>query len=498
MKLSLQIIIDALHDYSPRPHPNYTDGGFSYLKFASAGEINENTLYICYGYGSPQKPYCQHCGCISLGECREGFIPLITLQSPGNINEVFNHLQSLFDLWDDYQTALYKGVVNRSYAEVLEAAYAFLGNPLVFLDNSHKVYAMLPDYDFPFDDEWNHMRKYNFASLDGIKKLTQSSSFKNVIRFVEPTIFENELFSNRPIISNVFVDSAFMGRVLLLDAIKPLESSDIKAVKMLTEALTTLIQKDEEFRHIRGHSSIYVMFHDLMRNRPVDEELINHYLGHLPNWLGDEYRVLAIPLGSNDEQIFGFYSSLLDKLVPSFSVLFDGTLVCILKYYRKNFGQQKKKIQSFVQNNSLTAGLSNEFENIIDLYGYYSQAMTSLKIAKSGKNLHLYSDLALDYLLSLLPKDDPKLYCHKAIIELREAEQAGTGQLLETLQVFLENERSQVKTAQALGIHRNTLLYRMEKINSMLDLDLEDFDLRFYLLLSCKLLARDHGSKADQ
>ena len=60
----------------------------------------------------------------------------------------------------------------------------------------------------------------------------------------------------------------------------------------------------------------------------------------------------------------------------------------------------------------------------------------------------------------------------------------------ETLREYLLCERDIPKTSQALIIHRTTLLYRLKKIESLVNLSLDDPGQRLYLLLS--LYVMDH------
>lgn len=53
-------------------------------------------------------------------------------------------------------------------------------------------------------------------------------------------------------------------------------------------------------------------------------------------------------------------------------------------------------------------------------------------------------------------------------------ENDGRGQLIETLGVFLDQGGSQRLAAESLGIHRNTLSYRLKQINMSLPVDLDD------------------------
>ena len=56
------------------------------------------------------------------------------------------------------------------------------------------------------------------------------------------------------------------------------------------------------------------------------------------------------------------------------------------------------------------------------------------------------------------------------------------------LQNVLSQGQSQRRCAQALGIHRNTLRYRLERIGELSGLDLNRFDQRLQLSLGLGLL----------
>lgn len=72
---------------------------------------------------------------------------------------------------------------------------------------------------------------------------------------------------------------------------------------------------------------------------------------------------------------------------------------------------------------------------------------------------------------------------------LNSPEFKGSAELRATLRVYLEQDRRPTETARRLHIHVNTLRYRLRRIAEVLpDLDLEDVDTRFSLLLALKLL----------
>ena len=63
-----------------------------------------------------------------------------------------------------------------------------------------------------------------------------------------------------------------------------------------------------------------------------------------------------------------------------------------------------------------------------------------------------------------------------------------TGQLTHTLSCYLDNESSATATALNLGVHRNTVLQRLDRIRTLLDVELTDPDERLALHLATRLV----------
>lgn len=60
--------------------------------------------------------------------------------------------------------------------------------------------------------------------------------------------------------------------------------------------------------------------------------------------------------------------------------------------------------------------------------------------------------------------------------------------MFDTLKGYLDNERSVTKTAAELFIHRNTIIYRIKKIQEFLRADLNEPYIRHYIRLSIRVL----------
>ena len=113
-------------------------------------------------------------------------------------------------------------------------------------------------------------------------------------------------------------------------------------------------------------------------------------------------------------------------------------------------------------------------ESLADSYREARNALeTGLKHKISGR-VFVYCRQILERLADLIPEE--RAAAVRREILPPDAERALTPEILETIQAFFQNDLNLSTTARQLYIHRNTLLYRMEKIRKETGLDLRKFE----------------------
>ena len=80
-------------------------------------------------------------------------------------------------------------------------------------------------------------------------------------------------------------------------------------------------------------------------------------------------------------------------------------------------------------------------------------------------------------------------YCNNKLNKLEEYDHANGTFLQETLLTYYMNGFNSAKTAEALFIHRNSLIYRLKKIEELLDMEISDY-MEYLDLLNCILVKR--------
>jgi purine catabolism regulator len=99
-----------------------------------------------------------------------------------------------------------------------------------------------------------------------------------------------------------------------------------------------------------------------------------------------------------------------------------------------------------------------------------------------------FGDLSLYELL--LGVDDPHQlgsFCERWLSTLSRYDEQHHTDLLPTLGAYFDNNGNMARTAHVLNIHRNTLVYRLGRITDILQLDMDDSNVRLNLHLALKI-----------
>ncbi|MBP3399809.1 MAG: helix-turn-helix domain-containing protein, partial [Erysipelotrichaceae bacterium] len=115
------------------------------------------------------------------------------------------------------------------------------------------------------------------------------------------------------------------------------------------------------------------------------------------------------------------------------------------------------------------------------------------RAAETGKSLNLstlyrYSDvLVYDMLNTLAKTDDLRNYQCAAIDQLKHYDQKYGTSYLQTLQMYLTYCGDVSQIAKLLYTHRNTILHRIQKIEEIISMPLDNHEVRVLLSLNLKI-----------
>jgi purine catabolism regulator len=188
-------------------------------------------------------------------------------------------------------------------------------------------------------------------------------------------------------------------------------------------------------------------------------------------------------------QINGAVGQYVDVIVALFPVENVGQTVRA----RRLVDEVREQLASRTPSGVVGAGISRPVESLSGLREAYREAKDAVSIANElgdRDKTTFYGDLKLFQLLLALKErnlDHLKQFHLDTLGKLVEHDDRKQGDLVRTLNGFFEANGNLAKAATDLDVHRNTLVYRLERIAELTEMNLDDPDNRLILHLALKI-----------
>lgn len=168
-----------------------------------------------------------------------------------------------------------------------------------------------------------------------------------------------------------------------------------------------------------------------------------------------------------------------------FVVSVDSRSVAVVKDVRSNVSDREleQTAQTIVHTVSgemmlnVVVGIGNVVDNIQDLAVSFKDARMAIDVGKvfePEKTVINYNNLGIGRLVYQLPTT----LCQMFLSEIFKKKTIDnlSPDIMYTIQEFFKNDLNVSKTAESLYVHRNTLVYRLEKVKRLTGLDLRVFE----------------------
>ena len=189
--------------------------------------------------------------------------------------------------------------------------------------------------------------------------------------------------------------------------------------------------------------------------------------------------------GRTDVSVFDVVQNLFPDKAKDFIININETDIALVKEIRTGIeGKDLEKLARSIVDTlggefytQAVVGIGTPVAEIRDLATSFKEAQVALEVGKvfdTEKAIISYDHLGVARLIYQLPTTLCDMF-------LREVFKRGSIESLDqetlfTIQKFFENNLNVSETSRKLFVHRNTLVYRLEKIKRLTGLDLREFD----------------------
>ncbi len=378
---------------------------------------------------------------------------------------------------------------------LLDLARPTYGNPIILSNGSYSVVAITDEPDIQ-DPRWLEIVNTRGIPLGAITYGGINEAYRHSLDTQRPVLESPDSAAVPMLRKTLSVGDHILG---YLDS--PLyfgtpDEQDIEFFDFVGNLIVLELQKDQGRASLPDNMLDYFVY-DLLEGHLTDQQFIHDRLKFFGWDLLAKGKVQIVSIQGRDQDLEPDHSGSL-RLLELFSSVYPASKSFLYVDQLKMLCPVEESLQmdlSFCQaleellvREGLVAGVSRPLLRLDTISDFDRQARQAAELGRRlhpERSVHFYDNYAIYHALELAaPQEDLFQFCHSAVALLRDYDHAHETDLLESLRVYLTHDRSISESAAALYIHRNTMNYRIARINELTHLDLSDPDVFCHLLFS--------------
>ncbi|UWG95707.1 helix-turn-helix domain-containing protein [Dehalobacter sp. DCM] len=378
---------------------------------------------------------------------------------------------------------------------LVDIGYDMLGNPFSIHDMSFKVIAYTPSSPVDDDPVWQEVIS-NQPSVESWTYYVSNKLFEMIAESDHPFFWEDPYCKYPRIVGKVMIGDKRVAGLTICAHQKPFTELDLELSALLCKAISIDMQKNKNIDYSRG-----LMHEDFLIDL-LDEKLrhitdINDRIKILNLTFQKCLFVLTVDVSQFDITRFSlmYYRNELENKIPNCkAVVYDKKIVLLLSRdsEKQLFIHEMTQIKELFKMSNLFAGISRTFHNMVDIREYYLQSLEALKLGillNPKAIIYRFDDYALYHLADICCRTERlNRTCHPSLLTLIDYDKKHGTDYAHSLETYIRCSKNVSESAAALNVHRNTMFFRIEKIESIMNIDLDDSNTVLHLHFSFKLL----------
>jgi hypothetical protein len=518
MNLTPGVIIDGFSGYKPIVHkisnpkvqirgfhhysPEFTEADPDYMYISSAEKIGtafgENCPkhIIILGNIPKGKP-----GLLGKSGLSEKTDTLIQIPDSIPIEELFQTGNTLLAFREAWYNSLLMAVINHKPIDAfLKIAAQALTNPIVVFNNNLSTISSAGSITCPVEGtNWEIVNipgflLDNFYTSQELRKISSHIAQKSEeILVVNPK--NDPAHSSLGIL--IWIDGKLYGGIGTVDMNVPFTEGQKETFLVIAGVLKLYFQNHSIYMRIAENKANWL--DSLLDGVDISADIISNYLDRFKWKLDDHFCIVtfAVSAGLNIPIISIVDIKQINSLFPDAIVSVYGEhVVMIIRCADKKqpHGKKKQQLEQFLRKDAiLYCGISMVFNNFLHLRYYYTQSKFAAAQCKPPlvPAICSYEDYQAEHVLQTLSLGaDLRCFCYPGILSLWESGNESQRDMVRCLYHYFLNGRNISAAADAIHIHRNTLIYRLRKAEEILNIDLKEPSPQqtFLFIISCLLV----------
>ncbi|MDY2985699.1 MAG: helix-turn-helix domain-containing protein [Synergistes jonesii] len=410
--------------------------------------------------------------------------------------DIYNCIAACFDFFNKWERRLLYALVGQnSLHDILEIGHDVFQRPMFIKSAGSLIYAITDKYDESVHVYWKRFMEIASSRTfdsDSVMGVSMNQEFQVAFLRTYPGLLKSPVYKGVVLHTNIWAGEKRVGEIIVLENGKKFNNGDPHIMHFFQKIITKYMLQNKEI--YLSSSKEKHCFMDILDGKPYILSNFSHIRQAL-KWSDSDDLAVACFIDFSE-----CVTPLLNDLNEHLSDVFEYS--CFFIYSNLIFGiinvTKNGGYDNVAQNLKKSLGrkplggvLSYEFKNLEELSAHYIQCHDLLKemSKENGRNLLTAYHAAIPYIksqLCALPNID--CYSHPDLCRLHDIDKEHNSDYLQTLFNFLTFGCNYTDTANYMGLHRNTLLYRLSRIKEIIHCDINDIDSRKKLLFSFFLM----------
>lgn len=404
-----------------------------------------------------------------------------------SIKEAFEIVQGVFDFFQDWESQIQEDIEKRDFQSLVDHCDILFQNPLLLMNGNYYCLAKSSNYGpDELDEEWAYISHFGYSSPSSVRGIQDDISVN-----LERTGYASYQYNTVPELKyggasyNLQFNNLSCGRLTILSYNRPLNPGDYQLMVKLAGYLEPVLGTTDS----NDGSNISVLF-NLLLGKPCQEQELQLQLKY-HHWKEHDAFQVAILQASESNRTKSPIRVLAHTLQTQFhytAVFIKDSQIIVMA--NRDLSKDQHFMYYFRQY-AVPLGvrigfslLSNDYKQAGSLYRQAVHAITYSQRKLPSESIGYFSSYAIHYMMETPFLAERLHACHPVVRELWQEKQLHQDPMYDTLKQYLDHERSLVKTADVLFTHRNTILYRLKKCMALLNDNLDQPEIRYYIRLS--------------
>ena len=381
-----------------------------------------------------------------------------------------------------------------SLQDLLDIAHKEFQRPMFIKGDGSSIYAITDNYDDNVHPNWPQFirnMKTNSVDADSVRTVSEDPEFNQAFSQTHANVLRSPYYGGMVLHANVWLHKIRVCEVVVLENGKPFLTADTELMDVFVEYVQLHVSLYRN--RYMANRDLSLVFIDLLEEKSVSPmEFMN--INSLTGWaVEDELAVLLVsnPSKKNTPMLAVIRDKLKTIFPFSITFIYHDDVVSVVNISRSGgYREVCRQSSRLVSPEKMYSGISFEYTGMERTREQYHMALLAASIAgKLGKHfIDMYgaAHIRISERIHAIP--DLQVMIHPDLLRLDSLDPQRTSHYLETLYAFLLCGGNYTDTANYLGLHRNSLIYRMNRIQSILRSDLNDVHNRHFLLISYLLM----------